>query len=135
MARFKLGQLGEQQKPTLKFSEWIRTLREQGKKPDGAYPILLIMLPSKYPSGALVFDAGDVKVKLTVKEEVMKEFLKAFKFKKEKDRTGLKLNVVFDGLEYYIEDNTDGIYEYKWQPSWGWKLVEVINEEEEDIEF
>jgi len=141
MARFKLGQLGKGGKPTLKFGEWLQKLRTEGKAPNGAFPVITIMLPSKYPSGALIFDAGDVQVKKTIDGELLKQALKSFKFKREKDREGIRLNVVFDGKgEYYLETEDapeDRIWRYEWRPAWGWRFVEVLGEqeEEEDIDF
>jgi len=142
MARFKLGQLGQGRKQTLKFSEWLRQLRAQGKAPNGAFPVVLILLPSKYPSGAIVFETPEVRVKKSVDGELLKQALKSFKFKRDRDKEGVRLNIVFDGSgEYYLEAEEapeDRVWKYEWRPAWGWRFVEVLGEqeeEEEDIDF
>jgi len=134
MARFKLGQLG-QGKRSVKFGEWLR----EKKNVVGRYPIVMILLPSKYPSGALIFEDEDYRVKKTVDGEILKQMLKSFKFRKEQDREGLKLYLVFDETgEYYVEgEDAGGIAKYEWKPNWGWRFIEVLGkqEEEEDIDF
>jgi len=140
--RFKLGELkGRGGKPTIKFGEWLQSLRQQGKAPNGVFPVVVIMLPSKYPSGAIIFETPDARVKKTVDGELLKQALKAFKFKRDMDKEGIRLNIVFDGKgEYYLETEDapeDRIWKYEWRPSWGWRFIEVLGEqeEEEDIEF
>jgi len=139
MARFKLGELkGAGGKPTLKFSEWVGSLRKEKKTPEGRYLITLILLPSRYPSGAIIFDTGDARIKKTVDGEILKQMLKSFKFRKEQDREGLKLYLIFDKTgEYYVEgEDAGGIAKYEWRPNYGWRFVEVLEEEEEeDIDF
>jgi len=140
--RFKLGELKGRGGKTLRFSEWLQQLRERGKTPLGVFPVVIIMLPSKYPSGAIVFDTQEAKVKKTVDGELLKQALKSFKFKRERDREGVRLNIVFNGNgEYYLETEEapeDRIWKYEWRPSWGWRFVEIFGEQEggdEDIDF
>jgi len=139
--KFNLGQVRKGREVVfVKFKEWVKG---DIKELAGRYPITHLLLPRKFPSGAVLFRAGLsskgelVYIRLTVKAETLKELLKTYGFKKKRDKEGLRLWFIIDeNGNYGIEDEEvegDEIVKYEWNGN-GWKLIEVLGKEEEEEE-
>jgi len=103
--------LGSLQKPTMKFSEWLRS---GGRK--GRYPIVLVFKPLKYPSGAVIFETGSTRVRYSIRQEMyihVRELVKVGKY-----RLYFVLTEQSYGIEW--EETQEGSYE---ETDWGWRWV------------
>jgi hypothetical protein len=79
------------QKPIVTWKDW--------EKKEGSYLVLAIFGGGKYPSGAVTFDAGDVRVRKTINLEVAKKVIKEFKgFKGD-----IMLNIIKKDESFLIE--------------------------------
>jgi len=117
------------------FREWADALPEDYG--GGRYLVISLLNPSKYPSGALVFSLGEEgSVKLSLKEETYKQLLKVFKFRRGRDRIGMRLYLVVDGDgNYYIDSEEAGKGEGYIVQNYGWKYTSRAGEDAEDIEI
>jgi len=129
VAMIKLGQIKAPPK-TVKFKEW-----RQGKSPDelaGRYPVTLILLPTKYPSGAFIFETPDgERVKITVKGDTLKQILKEAGFKKENVEDVVLYFVITREGDYGVEPERDSSKIYLFKGNY-WKLVDKSQVDEED---
>lgn len=101
----RLGKLNEvkQQKETFTFKqlltnkELMATFKEDAKQ--GLGVLAVILLPSKYPSGALIFDFPTFRLKRTMKGEDLIQWLKSEGFDKKlgKDKVQYRLKLTEDG--------------------------------------
>jgi len=136
----ELGRLGrKEQRPTVRFRDWVEKYKGEGRE---EYPVRLILLPQKYPSGALIFTAefeGQlVDVKLTVKAETLKEILKATGIKRKgQDIDGKQIWLIMDWKEgkYGVDiKEAEGTYVFK-GTYYIWQEISDIIEVEEDIQL
>jgi len=130
----KLGRFGER-RDIVRFKDWRNQPLERIK---GRYPVLWILLPQKYPSGALMWEAEvngkPALVKLTVKAEKLAEIIKALGLITGMDMAGKRIwFVVSEDGEYGldIEEGADTVF--KWRGT-GWKAYGAEEYEEEEAE-
>lgn len=128
--RFKIGSFRRKNVIIKKFKEW--------EKKEGRYPITTILLPLKYPSGAILFKVEDenniIYVRLTINSEKLKELLKSLNFRKNRDKRGIVLHFVLEENEYGIDIENNEKYGYYWTGK-GWKLTRQTQEEKENDEI
>ncbi len=109
----KLGSFNTRKvKETLTFREFMTNHRKAGK-----FPITFIFAPSRYPSGAVIFETEHHRVKFTLSAEYWKAFKDTFRIKPE-DIVGVEFFFVLTDNDYGIEkedNNTNTlipVYEY-----------------------
>jgi len=121
----RLGQV-RQGKEVVRWKDWVSS----GELRDGDYPVLRILKPMKYPSGAIIFDVGPHLVKLTMPKETLKEIAKFAGLSSKRDTHGVLVMVIKNG-EYGVD----------WRPSekryyqpteWGWALREIEEQQAEE---
>ena len=127
--KFKLGSFKRKNVIIKKFKEW--------EKREGRYPITTILLPSRYPSGAILFRVENedniTYVRLTVNGEKLKELLKSLNFRKNRDKQNITLYFVLEKNEYGIDvENSENSYYWTGK---GWKLTRQTQEEKKDDEI
>ena len=128
--RFRLGSFKRKNITIKKFKDW--------EKKEGKYPITTILLPMKYPSGAILFrveNENDITyVRLTINSEKLKELLKALNFRKNRDKQNTVLYFILKESEYGIDFEENNNFAYYWTGK-GWKLTKQTQEEKEDDEI
>jgi len=129
-----LGEVGRKRKETIRFKDWVQN--NDIKKIAGEYLVKYIMFPSKFPSGALIFDAGDYNVKITVNADTLKAILKELGYKKGQDIPNKALYFILDNDGRYAVDirGTQGAYVFR-STHLKWLSVDELEESEEDYGF
>ena len=126
----QLGTISKSRGRRYTFREWVENLPPEYQ--GGRYLVVALLNPSRFPSGALVFALGeDGSVKLTLKEEIYKSLLKAYRFRKGQDKAGIRLYLVVDEEgNYYVDSEDDEKGGYVVQ-NWGWKFARDMSEADE----
>jgi len=129
-----LGEVGRKRKETIRFKDWVQN--NDIKKIAGEYLVKYIMFPSKFPSGALIFDAGDYNVKITVSADTLKAILKELGYKKGHDIYGKAIYFILDKDGRYAVDikESSGAYIFK-ATHLKWYSDDELKESEEDYGF
>jgi hypothetical protein len=90
----------KQQKKTVPFREWVKS----GNAKEGKYLITYLFAPSMYPTGMLIFETENERVKFSIRSDLWESV---------KQTLGLKGSNIYD-VEFYfvIANNEYGLERY-----------------------
>lgn len=121
---FELGRFFTRKEwQTLTFREWIESTPKEARV--GKYLVRYIFMPSKYPSGTLLFEVGEnTRVKITIPRDKWRALMQTLGFTKRRNyECTIYLVVQHDSYGVEMEEGA-GTYEYQ---SYGWKYTTEEN--------
>lgn len=125
----KLGEFGKQ-KEKMSFKDWLNS----EKRKEGIYRVIVLFPPSQYPSYTVVFDAGDVEVRLSIKADKFREAMKSLGITIGK-RNLPSILVIVDKDSYGLDIDVDNpLNMLVWKGSY-WKYEPSEQQEEDSINF